>query len=114
MLQPSSNSENFNRGTNYQSPLHLKYHNASVEIPNLPSSDDCGTTYIDSTPTGHDSIDEPSPNLDSSPHKISHPTRTLYYPSLEKCVTLEADLQVLLQGLFYLLVKFNGYLFEKI
>lgn len=26
--------------------------------------------------------------------KITHPTRTLYYPSLDKCSSLESDLQV--------------------
>lgn len=42
-----------------------------------------------------DGVEEMSFDLDSPLHK-SHPTRTLFYPSLDKCLSLEADLQVIL------------------
>ena len=90
-------SETANTEINHQSPLHLKYHHTNVEIPQLPTpSGDAQSANksIGSTSTGRDSIDEVAPNSDSPLNKLSHPTRTLYYPSLDKCMSLEADLQV--------------------
>ena len=45
--------------------------------------------------SSRDSIDEAPSGLDPIASKVPHPSRTLYYPSLDKCVTLEADLQVI-------------------
>jgi len=77
----------------------LKYHNAPVEIPNLPSSPaENQSTGLDAEAT--DDINETregpiAVNFDGSAgYKIAHPTRTLYYPNLEKCLSLESDLQV--------------------
>jgi len=99
-------SETANTEINHQSPLHLKYHHTNVEIPQLPTpSGDAQSANksIGSTSTGRDSIDEVAPNSDSPLNKLSHPTRTLYYPSLDKCMSLEADLQDFVSSLFWVL-----------
>jgi hypothetical protein len=78
----------------------LKYHNAPVEIPNLLSP---APVENQSQPIGSDVIQATDANethagpvnFDGcSGYKIAHPTRTLYYPNLEKCLSLESDLQV--------------------
>lgn len=74
-----------------------KYHHAPVEIPHLPAADDSADSPVSSLNSmNRESIDESVSNYDfsSSSGKISHPTRTLYYPSLDKCTSLESDLQV--------------------
>lgn len=54
----------------------------------------------------HDSFDETptAMNISNIASKVvSHPSRTLYYPSLDKCVTLETDLQDFVSSLFWVL-----------
>ena len=76
----------------------LKYHNAPVEIANLPLSytDDHQSQQQSSLDVqGAADVDE-TPCFDANlGYKTSHPTRTLYYPTLEKCLSLESDLQVI-------------------
>lgn len=76
----------------------FKYHNAPVEIPNLssapienqsqPSGSDAQATDANETHAGPINFDG------SLGYKIAHPTRTIYYPNFEKCLSLESDLQV--------------------
>lgn len=55
--------------------------NSAQPAPAFAIEDECGS--------------EPSSaNVEKILCKVSHPARTLYYPSLDKCVTLETDLQV--------------------
>jgi hypothetical protein len=78
------------------STLPMKYHNTQVEAPSLPSLND-PEKAVSSSICRQDSFDETptTTNLDNITSKVvSHPSRTLYYPSLDKCVTLETDLQV--------------------
>ena len=44
--------------------------------------------------------------MDSPQHK-SHPTRTLFYPSLDKCLSLETDLQVIRIDFVLIKIKLN-------
>ena len=100
----------------------LKYHNAPVEIPNLPSShaenqssglDAEATDDINETRAGPTAI-----NFDGSAgYKIAHPTRTLYYPNLDKCLSLESDLQVnviYFKNLNHILMKRKTFFTERI
>ena len=52
---------------------------------------------------GQKSTNESQPDGENVSSKVPTPSRTLYYPSLEKCVTLETDLQVL----FFSIRKFH-------
>lgn len=76
------------------STLPMKNHNTQIEIPSLSDKEraiSCDISHQDSFNETSTSI-----NYDNIISKVvSHPSRTLYYPSLDKCVTLEADLQVL-------------------
>lgn len=76
------------------STLPMKNHNTQTEIPSLTDKEraiTCDTSHQDSF-----NETSTSTNCDNIISKVvSHPSRTLYYPSLDKCVTLEADLQVL-------------------
>ena len=86
---------------------NLKYHNAPVVLTNLPSTNDSdglpshSSEDRPSSISRNISIEESSAGIDAT-QKISHPTRTLYYPSLDKCSSLESDLQVLI--LFYFIL----------
>ena len=82
---------------NEHSTLLIKNLNIQNEATCVPSFNDpvksisCAAGRQDTpyeTPT--------TTNLDNITSKVvSHPSRTLYYPSLDRCVTLETDLQVL-------------------
>lgn len=75
------------------STLPMKNHNTQIEIPSLTDKErviTCGISHQDSF-----NETSTSTNYDNISKVVSHPSRTLYYPSLDKCVTLEADLQVL-------------------
>lgn len=61
-------------------------------IKKLPANDPDKCSA--SIPSSRDDDGGSLTNLDCASSKMSHPSRTLYYPSLEKCVTLESDLQV--------------------
>lgn len=89
------------------SSVNLKYHDAPVEIPHLPPSSDSDGRTLSSGPSRIGSIDEVPIALEGNQSKMSHPTRTLYYPNLEKCVSLEADLQVNL--LIVLFISFQDF-----
>ena len=80
---------------------NLRYHSAPVELPAggvlAAAGDDVETRSTSITILSRDSIDESASNYSFEPNvnsKGSHPARTLYYPSLDKCTSLEADLQV--------------------
>lgn len=88
------------------SSVNLKYHDAPVEIPHLPPSNDSDGRTLSSGPSRIGSIDEVPFTLEGNQSKMSHPTRTLYYPNLEKCVSLEADLQVNLCSHYYFFKEF--------
>lgn len=45
-------------------------------------------------PVCRDNDDHHQSNPENITCKVPHPSRTLYYPSLDKCITLETDLQV--------------------
>jgi len=112
-------SETVSKEINHQSPLHLKYHQTTVDIPKLPSvmsQDGVEEVEIDmESPKSEspqlaqaqvivspDGVEEMTFEMDSPQHK-SHPTRTLFYPSLDKCLSLETDLQDFVSSLFWVL-----------
>lgn len=78
------------------SSMSSKTHSTPTESY-LPSCSDAEGPRSSSI-SDHDSFDETptAMNISNIASKVvSHPSRTLYYPSLDKCVTLETDLQVL-------------------
>ncbi|XP_046452687.1 protein brunelleschi-like isoform X2 [Daphnia pulex] len=79
----------------------MKNHNTQIEIPSLTDKERAITCDI----SHQDSFNETSTstNYDNISKVVSHPSRTLYYPSLDKCVTLEADLQDFVSSLFWVL-----------
>lgn len=76
-----------------QSATSFRYHDAPVEMGSLLSVAD-QTTPSNSVLTGGTAVGETASSVDGNRSMISHPTRTLYYPVLEKCVSLESDIQV--------------------
>lgn len=73
-------------------PSSMKSHNTELaESTNLSST----SNIHKCADVGSKSVNVAQADGGEGPSKVPTPSRTLYYPSLEKCITLETDLQVL-------------------